>query len=335
MKKAFLLLMIGFMGLGTFVSAAETVDVTIPNGASLDRIIQVLSDDGIIANQFFFKVYVKTKKLGNKFRAGTFLLSPDYSYARISNILQEKEGAASLTKVTIPEGYTLKEIAETLEKKGVIPNAKAFRDYVNRKGKSELQSEFEFLNHVPTRKLEGYLFPETYLFAKNGSHKSILRGFLSQFETTLFPLWNASDKKMSLHKTATMASIIEKESYGTDEMKKISGVFHSRLKKRMLLASCPTVSYALGKPRKRFLFYSDLEVKSPYNTYRRHGLPPTPIAAPGVQAFLAALYPNKTPYLYFVANGDGSHQFSKTLREHLNRQKRILATQKHGKGIAF
>ena len=113
-------------------------------------------------------------------------------------------------------------------------------------------------------------------------------------------------------------------------MDTISGVFHNRLKRKMALASCPTVGYAMGQPRKKMLTYKDLEYKSPYNTYKRLGLPPTPIAAPGKRAFYAALNPKDTPYLYFVskADGTGTHVFSKTLKEHLNHQKKILAASK-------
>ena len=111
-------------------------------------------------------------------------------------------------------------------------------------------------------------------------------------------------------------------------MQKISGVFHNRLRKNMLLGSCPTVAYAMNEPRKKMLTYKDLKTKSPYNTYLNRGLPPGPIAAPGSKAIHAALNPEKTNYLYFVANGDGTHTFSRTLNQHLTKQQEILKQSK-------
>ena len=134
---------------------------------------------------------------------------------------------------------------------------------------------------------------------------------------------------MTLHEIVTLASIIEKEAASTKEMPIISGVFHNRLNKKMLLESCPTVGYAMGKPRKRSLSFKDLKYKSPYNTYQNPGLPPTPIAAPGKKAIQAALNPTETTYLFFVSKEDGSgeHIFSNTYKEHLAHQKRILSNK--------
>ena len=155
--------------------------------------------------------------------------------------------------------------------------------------------------------------------------------FIQRFNHVFLKLYNSKKQpKLSFYDTLILASIIEKEAGTLTEMPLISGVFHNRLKKNMYLASCPTVGYAMGKPRKKTLSYNDLKFKSPYNTYRNKGLPPTPIAAPGKNAFIAALNPKKTPYLYFVSKNDGSgtHVFSKTLSEHLNNQKKILARTK-------
>ena len=221
-------------------------------------------------------------------------------------------------------GFTLIEISQELEEKGIIRDSKAFLTYVNRDAKDELIGKFPFLSEVPGTILEGYLFPETYVLAKRSPYKKVVAAFLTQFQKQALPLYRAADTPLSLHETMTLASIVEKESFGHKEMRKISGVFHNRLKQRMLLASCPTVAYALGDPRKRTLSYKDLEVKSPYNTYRNRGLPPTPIAASGTLAIKAALYPVETPYLYFIANGDGTHTFTKTLAEHLKRQRVLM-----------
>jgi len=244
---------------------------------------------------------------------------------RIVRILLEKEGAASLTRITIPEGFTLTEIAQTLQNKGIIRDAAAFVRYTNTQGKKVFKDEFPFLEQVPTSNLEGYLFPETYIFTKDAPREQILRQFLSTFQTKILPIWKGNPRRIGLHKALTLASIVEKEAYDRSEMSTIAGVFHNRLRRRMVLASCPTVGYAMGQPRKRFLTYEDVKFKSIYNTYQRQGLPPTPIASPGVQAFTATLMPKKTPYLFFVSNGDGTHTFTKTLKTHLKRQQEILS----------
>ena len=241
--------------------------------------------------------------------------------------MREKEGAASLTKVTIPEGYTLLEIAEKLEQKRIIQDKNHFLAYVQKKGRDELLFQFPFLAQIPTKNLEGYMFPDTYIFAQGISHQKILAHFLQQFALKVLPIWEQNPLSMGLHKTLTLASIVEKEAYKTLEMNQISGVYHNRLKRHMILASCPTVAYAMGDPRRKFLTYSDLKYKSIYNTYLHKGLPPTPIASPGVSAFAATLNPKQTPYLYFVSNGDGTHQFSTTLKAHLQKQQAILKKQ--------
>jgi len=300
------------------------IDVTIPQGASAQRIAGILKERGIIRYPLAFRIYLKATGAEADLRAGTFSLRSDYSMTRIVRVLLEKEGAASLTRITIPEGFTLNEIAQSLQNKGIIRDAAAFVHYTNTQGKKNLRDEFPFLEQVPTSNLEGYLFPETYVIAKGAPRAQILRQFLATFQKKILPIWQKNPHRMGLHRALTLASIVEKEAYDRSEMPTIAGVFHNRLKRRMVLASCPTVGYAMGMPRKRFLTYQDLKFKSIYNTYQRQGLPPTPIASPGLQAFTATLTPKRTPYLYFVSNGDGTHTFTKTLKTHLQRQQEIL-----------
>jgi len=300
------------------------IDVTIPKGATAQSIAGILKDKGIIRYPLAFRIYLKTTGAGADLRAGIFSLGPRFSMKRIIRVLLEKEGAASLTRITIPEGFTLTEIAETLQDKGIIRNADEFVLFTNTEGKKIFKDEFSFLAEVPTNNLEGYLFPDTYIFAKGAPREEILRKFLTTFEKKILPVWQEKPHRLGLHKALTLASIVEKEAYDRSEMPTIAGVFHNRLRRRMVLASCPTVGYAMGEPRKRFLTYQDIKFKSVYNTYQRQGLPPTPIASPGVQAFRATLTPKTTPYLFFVSNGDGTHTFTKTLKSHLSRQQEIL-----------
>ena len=147
---------------------------------------------------------------------------------------------------------------------------------------------------------------------------------LTQFNNQIYTPYKTNNKtyKYSFHQLTTLASMIQKESRINSEMPRISSVFYNRLKKRMRLESDPTVVYALGKTYKDKVYYKDLETKSPYNTYRVGGFPPTPIASPGTKAFKAALNPETTPYLFFVAQKNGYHHFTKTYKEHLAIQRK-------------
>ena len=183
------------------------------------------------------------------------------------------------------------------------------------------------LSDLSVTTMEGLLFADTYHFSKKSSHTTVVNAFVNGLINNLVTTYlNTSKPSLSFYDTLILASIIEKEAGTQSEMRLISGVFHNRLKKNMLLASCPTVGYAMGQPRKKSLTYRDLKTKSPYNTYLHRGLPPSPIAAPSKAAFLAALSPESTKYYYFVAknNGTGTHVFSTNLTDHLAAQKRIL-----------
>ncbi|NQY74971.1 MAG: endolytic transglycosylase MltG [Candidatus Margulisbacteria bacterium] len=302
-------------------------EITIPSGATLRQISHILKSENLIRSQYLFLVYSKIYRLDHQLRAGVFSLSPSYALPRLVGILQEKEGAASLVKITIPEGYLIDEIGNVLAEKGLAEKG-AFLQAVAT-AKEDFNQKYPFLSKVPTSNLEGYLFPETYIFAKGVHVDTIVDAFLKTFQSKIMPIWDANkDKTLSLHEMVTLASIVQQEAYLVSEMPLISGVFHNRLKKKMLLASCPTVAYAMGDPHKRLLTYKDLEFESDYNTYRRRGLPPTPIASPGTKAFEAAMHPEKTSYLYFVSNQDGSHSFNTTLYQHHRRQQEILKQNK-------
>jgi UPF0755 protein len=256
-------------------------------------------------------------------RQGEYELDRKMSLVRIIAVLRGRVPGLKLVRVTIPEGYSVAKIAKLLESKELI-SAPKFLEYV-RNAKPELEAKFPFLSQVPTSNLEGYLFPETYLFAHGVSSAVVTEAFLGQFQRRVLPIWNSisASANISLHEAVTLASMIEKEAHDPAEMRLISAVFHNRLKKRINLASDPTVLYALGEPEKEIVTYADLRVDSPFNTYRRPGLPPTPIASPGAHAFAAALHPENSDFLYFVANGDGTHSFSRTLQEHVTKTRRI------------
>lgn len=301
-------------------------EITIQRGSNAKQVVRQLKKDGIIKYETPFYWYLRFTGATQNLRAGAFLVDRSYSYKKLSRVLQEKEGAASLTKVTIPEGYSIIEIAHELEKQGIIADAPEFILYLERTAKTHLADEFTFLHEYSLPTLEGYMFPNTYIFAKGLTHKEIARTFLKEFQRQVIPISKKSaGPALSLHEVVTLASIVERESQIKAEAPLIAGVFHNRLKRGIPLAACPTVGYAIGNPRKKIITFKDLESKSPYNTYKYQGLPPTAIASPGLDAIKATLDPDKTPYLYFVANGDGSHVFSRTYKEHLQHQRRILS----------
>ena len=300
-----------------------SAEVVIKPGSNAKAVSQSLKDAGIIESKRLFYIYLRANKLDSKIHTGTFTLNKGDSFRTISDVITGKK--QQLQKVTIPEGYTLNEVAQKLEKNEVISSSKLFLNYLS---KQTPQTINHLLKNEKVNSFEGLLFPDTYYFSKNMTHQQVYNSFIKRFNNVFLTHYqSALSPPLSFYDTLILASIIEKEAGTQKEMATISGVFHNRLKKKMYLASCPTVGYAMGKPRKKSLTYKDLDYVSPFNTYRNKGLPPTPIAAPGKKAFLAALNPKKTPYLYFVAKNDGSgeHVFSLTLKDHLQNQKKILA----------
>jgi len=219
-------------------------------------------------------------------------------------------GKTVLHPVTIPEGYRITEIAELLAEKISINKEKFIKEA---RSKDLIKS----LN-ITSDSLEGYLFPETYHFSKHTPEQKIVQAMLNTFKqriTNRNILDQIQKSDMSLHEVITLASLIEKETGMNDERKHISSVFHNRLHRNMRLQTDPTVIYAIeefdGNIRKK-----DLNIDSPYNTYRYKGLPPGPIANPGIKSIVAALNPIRSNHLYFVSRKDGSHHFSSNLREH-------------------
>lgn len=298
--------------------------ITISPGSSTHKIARDLKKSKLIKNIFFFKLYVKT--IGNEkaFYAGTFQINSGLSIPKIVATLQGKYGAGKLTKVTIPEGFSIKAISNALEKAKLV-EGRSFLHYLRTQAKESFIDKFPFLDEIPTKTIEGYLYPETYFFAPGVSKEEIVSAMLHQFKINIVDQWTqlSTPKKHTFHEYVTLASLIEMEAKVPEEMKMISSVFENRIKKGMRLATDPTIIYALGEPDIKRVLYRHLEVKSPYNTYRNKGLPPGPISSPGKDAFFAALYPNKTPYFFFVSNRDGTHYFSETFAEHSKRIREI------------
>lgn len=316
------LLVYGFYSanLGAAAINGTEQEVIIPKGSGVKAISAQLEKQGIIKNANVFAIYCKLSEKSSKIKAGKYILSSSMSVEQIVNKLAAGNAEINSKRFTIPEGFELRQIADRLESEGLV-NKEAFYQAINKSN-----FDYAFLQDIPKRdnKLEGYLFPDTYDVFKNATEEEIINKMLSRFNQVFKEEYRqrAKELNMSYDQVITLASIIEREAKLDKERKTISAVFHNRLKKNIKLQSCATVQYLL-KEQKEVLTYKDLEIDSPYNTYIYAGLPKGPIASPGAKSIEAALYPDNVDYLYFVANKDGSHVFTRTYQEHLNAQNKI------------
>jgi UPF0755 protein len=283
------------------------VKVTIPPGASLRTATDSLHRAGLVGWPRMFRLYAKATSDDRGIKAGTYTMRSGESWTRLIQALREGEGLER--RVTIPEGWNLLNIVPALATAlGAPPDSveAAVRD-------TALLRELD----VPTPTLEGYLFPDTYIFSYGTSPRVAVREMVNRFLQVWEPAWDdrLQQLAMSRNDVIALASIIEREARLPEERPVISAVYHNRLRLQMPLQADPTVEYALGMHRDR-LYYRDLDVESPYNTYRHPGLPPGPIASPGKASIEAALFPAAVPYLYFVASPDGHHEFRTTFKAH-------------------
>ena len=304
----------------------NSIVIDISKGSSAKKIAHLLEKKGVIRSSKFFYWHILLNGTGPKLRAGAFLISPSYSPSKIAGVLQKESGAANLIRVTIPEGYNIWDIADVFQSKG-LALSKEFSEYAHTKAKYEFQDEFKFLKIIPVDTIEGYLYPETYYFSPTSTIPALIRVMLVHFQKMALPAWESASvengfpkSRFTFHQILTVASLIEKEARVQSEMPRISSVFYNRLKKRMPLASDPTIVYALGKSYKKKVYYKDLKIDSPYNTYRNSGFMPSPIASMGIKAIKASLAPEKTNYYFFVANKNGTHAFTETYKQHLRVQ---------------
>lgn len=260
-----------------------------------------------ISKNIIFKVYLKYRNEGKGIKAGYYELKGNLNMKELIDVLEE--GKDKVFRLTIPEGYSVAEIAELLEKMGKIDKDKFYKTF----------NEIEFPYPTPNGNFEGYLYPETYYIPENYDERLILRTLLREF-LKKFPPENYPNKE-EFYQKLIMASILEREAKLDEEKPLMASVFYNRIGKGMKLASDATVNFVYNYKKKR-MYYKDLEIDSPYNTYKYKGLPPAPISNPSVVSVEAAYNPAKTDYLFFVAKGDGGHFFSKTYREHLEFQRK-------------
>jgi UPF0755 protein len=286
---------------------AQSKIVTIPDGATFQQIAAQLERERLIKSRSRFVFLGRSNSADRRIISGEYELHPGMTPQEILDKLVA--GEVVLHPITVPEGYSIAQIAEILDIDKLV-DAREFR---------RLCTDREFIRslEIDAASLEGYLFPDTYHVSRGTKAKDLIHLMLSKLWQVFTPAWRirATDMRLTTHQVLTLASVIEKETSVGEERELISAVFHNRLRRKIPLQSDPTVIYGLGQfdgnLRKR-----DLSNHSPYNTYRVRGLPPGPIASPGAHSIRAALYPANAAYLYFVSRNDGTHYFSSTLDEH-------------------
>ena len=298
--------------------STETKIVDIPQGLGLSAISEKLEEEGVIrkAEVLFLSAFLSGTQ--RKLKHGEYVFSAGEAPYTVHRKL--RRGEVSLRKVTFPEGLTLVQMAGILDASQIV----------TRKEFLALAENGEYSTKklgVDVSSLEGFLFPDTYFFARGCSAEKVIETMLDRFREAYATLGTVNPQP-DIKGIVTIASLIEKETAFPPEKPLVSAVISNRLRKGMKLEFDPTVIYALGEKFDGNIRKKDLSFPSPYNTYVVSGLPPGPIAAPGLDSIRAALEPADVNYLYFVSNGDGVHVFSSTYGDHVNAVERLLKKEK-------
>lgn len=315
-------------------SGAET-EFTIAPGTTSAGIANILEENGLIRNALIFSYYLKYKNIGTGFQAGTYRMAPGTEIKDIIARLNAGDTVEEETiRVTIPEGYTVRQATAALVQAGfseealleVLNDPAAFADTPIRAADIPESDQYRF-------RMEGYLFPETYEFRLDISAEDAVRRIAAELDRKLAGLpadWESQLETLgrSFHEIMTIASLIEREVVADAERALVAGVIYNRLEKGMPLQIDATVQYLFDEQKER-LYEKDLQIESPYNTYLNSGLPPGPIASPGFASIQAALYPEPSEYYFYVTkkDGTGEHYFGKTYDEHL---KNIRKSRENG-----
>jgi UPF0755 protein len=310
---------------GCFVLAAcgqkpygASTRVIIPRGASFADAADSLSKANLVGWRKMFRLYARVTGGDRNIKPGTYLLRHGTPWPSIISALHGGHGLVNT--ITIPEGYTVSQIVPLLARTLKVPVDSVEAAVHDTAQLARLD--------IPTATLEGYLFPDTYAFPLGTTARQAVREMVYDFERRWKPDWDQKAAAMNINRNdlVTMASIVEREARLPEERPVIAAVYYNRLKKGMLLQADPTVQYALGHHVGRVL-YKDLAIRSPYNTYVNKGLPPGPVASPGVASLAAAANPANVPYLYFVASPDGHHEFRMTLDEHTSAIRQVRSAR--------
>ena len=282
----------------------------VPKGATFGEVVDSLYSKGVIPSKTNMKIAAQFTRADHKIKAGRYIILNGLSYFELLDLFLTGQPKAQLL-VTIQEGIWQHNLAKLLKEELGVDSAEFMK----------LSSDRNFIKRLSlnVNNLEGYLLPNTYYFYADVAAKDVLIKLESEMDFFLTDSLENRMKELGMtkHEILTLASIIDGESNQVSEFKTISGVYHNRLKKGMMLQADPTIQYLIrNRKKKNKVYFRDLEIDSPYNTYKYSGLPPGPINNPGKEAILAALYPEKTNYIFFVADGNGGHAFARTLSEH-------------------
>lgn len=291
------------------IYTSQNVLFTVPKGKTFSYIAEKLEEKGLIKSKNFLKLIAKITGKDKNIKAGVYEINTRMTSIEILNLLNS--GKVKMIQFTIIEGWTNEQIAEYFLDQGFIKHKNEFLDLTKDKS---LLSKYQ-IKGITT---EGFLFPETYTIDPQLKitqiHEIMIKMFFQKL-STIVPNYQKMDPH-TIYEKVILASIIEKEAIHKEELPLMASVYYNRLKKKMKLQADPTIQYILKDPKKK-LTLKDLEIDSPYNTYKYKGLPPTPIANPGLESLKAAFYPANTDYLFFVRIEEGKHYFSKTYNEHL------------------
>ncbi|MBU6230203.1 MAG: endolytic transglycosylase MltG [Cyanobacteria bacterium REEB459] len=306
--------------------AHQTVQIQIPPGTSGQQIGEDLEAAGLIHSSLAWKIWSRWQAYQSPtggFQSGTYALAANRSMTDIARTIWK--GEVIQTSVTIPEGWNRRQMAAYFEQRGFF-KASEFMAVTETIPRQKYPWLPEGIAH-----LEGFLFPDTYqLPAEQITAELVRNRLLDQFEAIALPLYQQSTTRFSLLDWVTLSSIVEKEAVIADERPTIAGVFANRLSQNIPLGADPTVEYGLGisQTPDKPLTWAQVGTPSPYNTYINQGLPPTPIASPGLASLKATLAPPATDYMFFVARYDGTHVFSRTLKQHEAAKQAIRQTLK-------
>jgi len=295
-------------------AGTDFIEIAVEPGMTPSEMADLLQDRGVIRNGSSFLWGGKLIGVTRKLQAGLYGFTGTQNNYRV--LMKLYRGEIIAQRVTFPEGTRITKIASILKSHFDIDSTY----FVDLAMHSALYQEYD----LPVQSLEGYLYPDTYHFSPNVTAVEVIDRMISRFfeifSDSLFE--RTREIGSTLHKVITMASIVEGEAAIDTERADIAALYYNRLKKRMMLQADPTIQYIIPDGPRRLL-KKDLLVESPYNTYKKWGLPPGPVNNPGIRSILAVLYPSDAEYLYMVANGDGSHTFSCTLKDHLKAKRKF------------
>lgn len=309
-----LFLAVMWFSLRSVSDGSRHVDFAVRSGSNLASVTAKLQEANLIHSSFFFKLYMRLTGCSGKIKFGVYDLSDGMSASQIARTLTS--GKTKTISITIAEGLHNRQIADLFVAKKFFASRDEFLQYA---AKKSILDKYK----IPAQTVEGYLFPDTYYLPQGYPKEKIIEHMIDHFFDKVKEVKNFPTDPRKIHEMVILSSIVEREAKLKEERALIAAVFHNRLRDSEPLESCATVQYLFEKPKAR-LFFKDLEVESPYNTYKVKGLPPGPIGSPGIAAINATVNPEKTDYKFFVLKGDDAHFFSKTYKDHLAAKKQYI-----------